>query len=152
MKRRLFVVIVASMLALIISSSVVTAGGSATQFHSAFEVFPGTAYDSPFTHSYAGAHGTVVVPQGNGNNPSCVINVEGLHPNSDYMVYSDTDGIVAGNVSTAGPFIMLGQFVTNDGGRGQFQCVQPLAPGSSVFINDSATDGTILISDNIRGQ
>jgi hypothetical protein len=115
----------------------------------AFEFFPGTQYDTPFTHSYAGAHGTVVVPSGKGKQPDCLVVANGLKANTLYTVYYDLNGSTAGNVATAGPWVAIGTFETNRGGNGKFRCDEALPSGVSIYINETTVDLTVLISGNL---
>lgn len=126
------------------------AEGRATRLSPAFEVFPGSVYDSPFTRSYAGAHGVVVVPSGRGEQPACLVVVNGLKPEIDYTVYLDQNGVTPGDAATAGPFVPVGSFTTNRGGHGDFRCDG--APGeTSVFLNETAAETTVLISRTLPG-
>lgn len=119
----------------------------------AFEFFPGTIYDTSVTRSYAGARGTVAVPDGQGDDPPCLVVASGLRPNRNYTVSLDLNGSTRGNVGTAGPWRRLGQFTTDSGGNGQFQCSGQPASGTSIYINDPTIGGgggtTLLISDKL---
>ena len=75
--------------------------GQAAELQPAFAFFPGTGYDTPFTHSYADAHGTVAVPNGSGSDPACLIVAVGLKASSEYTVYLDLNGSTPGDVATA---------------------------------------------------
>jgi hypothetical protein len=124
------------------------AGGTAStavSFAHAFAVFPGSAFDSALTHSYAGAAGTVTVPAGAG--PGCLVRVSGLRPGLTYGVFVHGPGVVAGNLgSTAGPWPQLGTFVASAGGTGTFECRERPQAGSTLVVNTEPQDLTILIS------
>jgi hypothetical protein len=115
----------------------------------AFEVFPGTQYDTPLTHSYEDAHGSAVVPNGGGNSPACSLVANGLLADTIYTVHVDATGSTAGNVSTAGPWVQVGQFETNGGGHGSFEFASALPSGAAIYINQASVDKTVLISGNL---
>lgn len=131
-------------------------GKDAAVLSPAFEVFPGTVYDSTFTKGYAGAKGKVNVVQPNGNVDVIIaVSADGLKPSTRYLVYFDTDGITE-NVSSAGPWTLKGDFWSDEYGQGEWNYTAPAgseAPGShtlSVFINEAGAGRTMLISENIE--
>ncbi len=127
-------------------------------------VFPGTKYINSHTAEaeLMGAEGSFTVGQ-----PTSLdwvgiwVAVGGLLPNATYRAYLDQSGIVAGDISTAGPCALKGTFTTDEDGNGVFYYeVLDLAPGTyswSLYINKIAYDrygklvvnNTVLISDNL---
>jgi hypothetical protein len=123
--------------------------GQKVSMSPSFEVFPGTQYDTAFTHSYEDAHGSVVVPKGGGNNPACSVVANGLVADTLYTVHVDATGSTAGDVSTAGPWVQVGSFETNGGGHGSFEFASALPSGAAIYINQASVNLTVLISGNL---
>ena len=126
-------------------------GKDALEMIPAVDMYPGSAYDNQY--QIPGAKGKVNMIQPNGNVDVILgVSVDGLAPNSLYIVYFDTDGGSTG----PWPFIQVGNFTTDEFGHGEWNYTAPagsLAAGShilSVVIN--RTDpiaATILVSEDI---
>lgn len=131
-------------------------GKDAAPMIPAVDMFPGSVYDNEW--QIPGATGKVNMIQPNGNVDVILgISADGLAPNALYRAYFDTNGIGPGNVSTAGPWMLMGTFETDDEGHGEFNYTAPagtLGAGSynwSVFINRTLPlNATVLISYNVE--
>ncbi len=121
--------------------------GEAIALNHAYSYFPGTAFDSTLTRSYARAQGTVTVPSRASTRPGCLVSVTGLHADVTYAVYAHAPGIKKDNAtSTAGPWPRLGTFVASSDGTGAFECTMQPQVGSTIAVNAEPQDGMILIS------
>jgi len=124
-------------------------GKDAAEMLSAGDVYGGV-YDNEW--QVPEATGKVNMIQPNGNVDVILgVSVDGLSPNSLYIVYFDTDGGSTG----PHPFIQVGNFTTDDYGHGEWNYTAPagsLAVGDyiwSVAINRTDPAATILVSEDI---
>jgi hypothetical protein len=131
--------------------TVPTINGSIATLNHSYELFPHTAFDSPLTHSYSNAKGTVTTPSTATTHPGCLLNVTGLQPQVTYAVYLQATPVVKGDLaSTTGPWQELGTFEA-PAGVGTFRCLQRPPRGGSLSINVEPQDASILISDVLGG-
>jgi hypothetical protein len=81
--------------------------------------------------------------------------VAGLLPDTTYRVYFDQNGIIPGDLSTAGPCTLISTFTTDaDGVADWYYETGTLAAGTycwSIYINKIGyrINHTVLISDNL---
>lgn len=111
----------------------------------AFEMFPGSVYDTGFTNSYADAEGTITICKGEMN-----ITTRNLVSGNTYTVYFDTNGVTQGVATTAGPWVSEGTFIADSNGDGTWTHSMGLSSGIytySVFINCGPT---MLISYDLN--
>jgi hypothetical protein len=128
---------------------------NAIRIISAVNMFPGSVYDNAF--QVPGARGKVNMVQPKGKYAVIIKTiVKRLAPDSLYKVYFDNNGVVKGDVSTAGSWSLEGEFMTDEDGNGVWKCKIPagkLAAGNytkSIFINRADVSKTVLISGNIE--
>jgi hypothetical protein len=116
----------------------------------AVEMFPGSVYDNPY--QIPAASGLVHWSQPTGLDISLDLATTGLAPATVYTVYIDTNGVVQGNVATAGPWQTVGTYTTDATGRGSFSySASGLAPGVhtwSIWVN-SPYPASVLVSYNV---
>lgn len=130
-------------------------GKDASVIWPAFVVYPGTAYDNPYSHLYASATGKVNMIQPRGDiDVILAVSADGLTPGISYMVHFDTNG--NSWPSGWGPFVDKGSFVADEYGHGEWNYTAPagtLTPGSyvySVYLTRSfPPNRTVLISENV---
>ncbi|MBN2182985.1 MAG: hypothetical protein JW715_13830 [Sedimentisphaerales bacterium] len=129
-------------------------GKDATAIIPAVDMFPGSVYDN--IYQIPGAKGKVNMIQPNGNvDVILAVSADGLSPNSPYNVWFDMDGVTPGAVGTAGPWSLMGNFLTDEYGHGEWNYTAPAGvylPGTytpSMFINIPGI-ATVLISYNVE--
>lgn len=129
-------------------------GKDAAAMIPAVDMFPGSVYDN--IYQIPGAKGKVNMIQPNGNvDVILAVSADGLLPNSRYNVWFDLNGVTQGDVGTAGPWVLMGDFWTDEYGHGEWNYTAPtgvFSPGTytrSVFINIPGI-GTVLISYNVE--
>lgn len=120
------------------------AAGVQVSLQPAFKVFPGSLYDNSITHRYAAASGSVSSPGSSGQ--PCEIAIRGLTPGHVYSVYFSASPVVPGDVESAGPFVLLGEFMAAVDGAGAYVCAQAPPPGGAAFINDKQLGITVLVA------
>ena len=130
-------------------------GKDAAAMIPAVEMYPGTVYDN--IYQIPEAKGKVNMIQPNGNVDVIFgVSADGLSPNSEYKVYFDKTGVTQYDVATAGSWILMGSFWTDDYGQGDWNYTAPagdLVVGEyvwSVFINRVDVGLTVLISFNVE--
>ena len=162
MKKIAIIGIVALLLALAVPFYAAVAGVAkstgkdAAALIPAVDMFPESDYDNDY--QIPGAKGKVNMIQPSGNVDVILgVSADGLAPNSEYLVYFDTNGVTQGNVSTAGPWQPQSYFWTDENGHGEWNYTAPagsLAAGSyiwSVWINQvGPPPATVLISYNVE--
>ncbi len=130
----------------------------------AVSVFPGTKYDNIYTQEALadGATGSFEVLQAESAKFVAVqFWADGLLPSTTYRVYFDQNGVVAGDISTAGPCQFISTFTTDETGYAEWYYETPTLAANtyvwSIYINriiytgpKLTTNNTVLISDNLN--
>ncbi len=126
----------------------------ATPLRGAGAMFPGTAYQNQ--HQIPGSHGSIRVsqPQGATGPLKLQMQMSGLLPKKTYIVFLDKNGTTPTGNHSFGPWVQIGQFISNAAGNASYQ--YRAAPGSipagahswAVFVNRADAGVTVLISDN----
>ena len=131
-------------------------GKDAAAMIPAVEMYPGSKYDN--IYQIPGAKGKVNMIQPNGNVDVILgVSADGLIPDSRYKVWFDTNGVSQGEISTAGPWKLMGEFWTDEYGYGEWNYTAPagsLEEGLhtlAVAINRTVPiEATVLISFNVE--
>jgi hypothetical protein len=112
------------------------------------DVYPGYGNDD---NQLPEAKGKVNMIQPNGNVDVILgVSVDGLHANTEYIVYFDTTGN-----SDNGPWVLMGYFTTNEYGHGDWNYTAPAGTLDvrshtwSVAINRMDNE-TVLISNDLE--
>ena len=129
-------------------------GKDAAAMIPAVDMFPGSVYDNPY--QIPGAKGKVNMIQPNGNVDVILgVSADGLAANSRYTVFFDLNGVTPGSVETAGPWLLMGDFWTDENGHGDWNYTASAGSFTvgeytrSVFINRPDVNYTVLISYNV---
>jgi hypothetical protein len=137
-----------------VSTSSMATRGIVAYMDPAYEMFPGTVYDSEFTQSYSKAFGSVTVP-GNASDVFFSVDAHGLKPSTEYQVYADKTGITPKDVKTVGDVVHLGNFMSDKNGSGyfilnDFKFSKLINTKTfSIQVNEHAAHLTMLMSGNL---
>ena len=130
-------------------------GKDAAALIPAVDMFPDSIYDNAYQIPTATGKVNMIQPEGNVD-VILGVSADGLDPNSQYLVYFDTNGVTQGDNGTIGPWQPQSTFRTDNNGHGEWNYTAPtgsLEAGSytwSVWINQVVpTPATVLISYNV---